>query len=168
MVSVLLGPTPLPIRAGAPKTVARRLAGVWFSRAIRREKERGASLQFVPDGPLPPELGWVASDPVVAHAFAALHAAAEDAGAALDVDVRRGGLDAVAAWDGADPGPTRAWATDYVPDAQLLVLTAIAPYQVDNDLVTGFRERHGSEAALVGALAWASWRASLRVASWLG
>jgi hypothetical protein len=51
--------------------------------------------------------------------------------------------------------------------ARLSLLTAFASYQLTDADVAAFRAQHASDAALVGAASWASYRAMRRISGWL-
>jgi hypothetical protein len=78
-------------------------------------------------------------------------------------------------WDGAAPGLGRSWleqpkgalAPEQRQAGRLALLTTFAPYQVDTATVATFQEAQPGDAALVGALAWASLSAARRVGAWL-
>ncbi|MCI4061221.1 hypothetical protein MRQ36_00980 [Micromonospora sp. R77] len=50
--------------------------------------------------------------------------------------------------------------------ARLALLTAVASYQVDEDVVTEFRQWHPDDVTLVEVAAWASFAAARRVGAW--
>ncbi len=52
-------------------------------------------------------------------------------------------------------------------EGSLALLTALAPYQVDEEIIRAYRSQHGTDARLVGVVAWASFAAACRIASWL-
>jgi len=47
------------------------------------------------------------------------------------------------------------------------LLAAIAPYQIDDDLVRAFRAGHPKDAQLLRLLAWAGFTASRKIGTWL-
>ncbi len=173
-VTVLLGSSPLPIATGALKPALRRGAGVWFGRAMRRAG--GTAPPLLPDAALPDDLAWARTSPPVADALARFAAAVDVEGARVLSPVIR---DAVAArlrdWRGEDVGLGRHWAEPALagvgdadrPALRLALLTALAPHQVDGDVVTAFRGRSPDDADLVAALAWSSLTAARRVVDWL-
>jgi len=73
-------------------------------------------------------------------------------------------------------GPSRAWVEPAIlpiaqsarPAARLALLTALASFQIDDDVVRAFREQSPSDAALLGTVAWAAFTAARRVGTWLG
>lgn len=173
LATVTLGPSPLPPARGPVRRLARRAAGRWFARAARRDKPHGSSASLLPAGGLPPEFGWAAGEPVVATAMGAWATTVQDAGAAaLPPAVRALAEREIGRWDGADPGLSRGWveapvatlADDERPAARLVLLTALAPHQVDDDVIaaTGF-----DGPGLLGALCWAAFAAARRIGTFI-
>ncbi|MEI7768773.1 MAG: carboxymuconolactone decarboxylase family protein [Chloroflexales bacterium] len=176
MVSVLLDLSPLPLVPAPLTGMTARVAGWWFSQAARRAKAVGESLEFLPTADLPPDMAWAAASPIIAGAFARFAAAVDAAGGrALDAPVRALARREIDAWSGAQPGLGRAWLETPLldlppaqrPTGRLVLLTALAPYQVDAATVTAFQEGHPGDADLIAALAWASLTAARRVGAWL-
>jgi AhpD family alkylhydroperoxidase len=167
--SLFEGPTWL--RGAIARASAPLLRGV-----VRRRATPGASLALLPEAPLPAEFSWAAAAPHVARAFAGFAAAVEDAAAgALPADARGVVADRVRSWDGSDPGLSRRWVADDTrgldgearAGARLAVLAALAPHQIDADVVAAYRGYRPDDAALVATLAWGSYSAARRIASWL-
>lgn len=179
MVSVFLPDSPLPVRLPKP-------AGGWFMRVLGSvmlagTPVPGASLELLPEAPLPDEFVWAAGESIVATALARAAAALEDAGAAfVSPRVREFVQDRLRGWDGQPPGLGRAWADAAVkslaeadrPAARLTILTAQAPYQVGSDVVEDFRSSGSRGSAgdeeLITLTAWASMMAARTAGSWLG
>ncbi len=176
MVDVFLSETPLPSNRDWLKGTLKRLAGWYFSSAARRQKPDGASLELLPVADLPADLAWAAASPTVASAFARWAAVIETAGRnALPDDVRALVGERVAAWNGEFPGLSRGWVEEAMaglddsskPAARLALLMALAPYQVDEGVIEGYRAWRSGDDALVEAAAWASFMAARRVGTWL-
>ncbi len=178
MVSVLLDETPLPVRGERWKRPLRRLVGWTLGATVRRAKEPGAALAFLPDAPLPSDLAWAAASPAVAGAFARFAAAVDGAGAvALDAGVRAQ-VTAVLARrpHGGEPGPGRAWLDEATAgfdgtrraEARLALLVARVPWQVDDAVVAAYRAMRPDDAALVAALAWSAFAAARDIGVRLG
>jgi AhpD family alkylhydroperoxidase len=176
MVNVFLASFLLPPRFGP---VARRRFKRGVSRVLRPMLHGsfapGRAVPLLPDAPLPADAAWAAGAPAVAAAVARSFAAFEAAGArALPEPVRRLVSARLDAWHGEETGLRRAWCEELIaglPPAQqsagrLALLTALASYQVDEETVAEFRRYHDSDATLVEAAAWASYRAARRVGSW--
>jgi hypothetical protein len=49
----------------------------------------------------------------------------------------------------------------------LALLAALAPYQIDEEIIRAFRVYHAADAQLVGVVAWASFAAACRIATFL-
>ena len=176
MVSVLLGQSPLPPTPTGLRGLTTRMAGWWFAQAARRPKVPGAALHFLPPAALPADLVWAEPAPFIAAAFARFTAVVTTAGEmALDPAVRALAAPIIAQWQGEAPGLGRAWLETAVaplsaalrPAGRLVLLTALAPYQVDAPIVEAFRAQWPTDATLVAALAWASLTAARRVGMWL-
>jgi hypothetical protein len=139
----------------------------------------GASLDLLPDAPLPPEFSWAAAEPSVAAALARAAAAIDEAaadpggGPAVPEPVRDLVRGRLRSWDGTGQGPSRSWADDAVgvlpatdrPAGRLALLAAFAPYQVTKNDVQAMRP--AGDAALVAVASWASMAAARAIGSWL-
>jgi AhpD family alkylhydroperoxidase len=176
MVSVLLSETPLPSNRPWLKRPLKRVASLIFSRAVNRPKTAGDSLQFLPEADLPTDLGWAETVPNVARAFARFAAVIEEGGNfALSPEVRSLIKKQVNVWNGKVPQLNRSWVEQAVRGfneasqaaARLTLLTALAPYQIDEDLVSAFRRHFPEDDKLLGALAWASFTAARKIGTWL-
>ena len=176
MVDVFLSETPLPSNRGWLKRAFKRIAGWYFSRAVRRPKQAGASLALLPAAELPTDLCWAAASPTISDAFARWAAVVEEAGQeALPADVRALVRERVEAWNGESTGLSRGWVEEAIvdldeadqPAARLALLTALAWYQVDKGVIEAFRTQQPGDDKLIGATAWASFTAAQRVGTWL-
>ncbi|RSM47499.1 alkylhydroperoxidase [Actinoplanes sp. ATCC 53533] len=170
MVNVFLDESPLP--AFAPRRVRDLLR--WMLRATMRQTvargragaHAGPPAGDLPAAPLPADLGWAGGHTAIQHAFAGSAVLVRArAAAVLGADARATVRSIVDGWDGAPPGPSRAWATDAVaglpradrPAARLALLTALASYQVDDAVVA---EAGLRDADLLGLTSWASFTAA--------
>jgi AhpD family alkylhydroperoxidase len=176
MVDIFLDETPLPSNRGWLKGTLKRMAGWYFSRAARRRKKPGTSLALLPEADLPADMGWAASSPTVAGAFARWAAVVEIAGQeALPANVRALARAHIAAWNGETPTLSRGWVEKALaglddaekPAARLALLTALAPYQIDENTIAAFRAQQPGDDKLIAATAWASFTAARRVGTWL-
>ncbi len=178
MVNVFLGDSPLP---PAVPSMARagvlRVLGRFMSSGAAAGHRPGAALDLLPPAPLPQDLWWAAGNPYVAEAFARAAAAIEAAGRQhLPASVRELVSTRLARWDGRPLGPSRAWVQhdlSALPAAErasgrLALLTALASFQVDQQVIDEFRCRQPGDEALVAVTAWASMAAARRIGSWLG
>jgi AhpD family alkylhydroperoxidase len=176
MVSALLDLSPLPLVPAPLSEMTARMAGWWFSWAARRAKAPGESLAFLPAAELPPDMAWASGSPLIAAAFARFAAVVDAAGGrVLAAPVRALARRELDAWGGAPPGLGRAWlekplldlAPEQRPTGRLVLLAALAPYQLDAAAVAAFQAGQPSDADLIAALAWASLTAARRVGAWL-
>jgi hypothetical protein len=176
MANVLLSETPLPSNRPLLKRPLKRMASLLFSRAIKRPKTAGESLRFLPEAELPSDLGWAKTASNVAGAFARFAAVVEEVGSfALSPEVRAYVQERVDAWNGKAPEFRRNWVEKEVRrfteerrvETRLTLLAAIAPYQIDNDVVSAFRGRFPEDRKLLGALAWASFTTARKIGTWL-
>jgi AhpD family alkylhydroperoxidase len=176
MASVLLSDTPLPSNHPLLKGFLKRMAGLFFSRAIHRSKPLGTSLELLPESELPVDLAWAKRSPNIAGAFARFAAVVNKAGREfIPEDVRDCVVKHVQAWDGKEPGLGRHWVEEAMNGldekskdiARLVLLTALAPYQVDEGVVNAFTTQITGDDRLIGALAWGSFTAARRIGTWL-
>ena len=177
MVTILLGASPLPFTSGVPKKVSMHLAAWYFGGAIRRHKVPGASLELLPEAPLPDDLSWAEPSPTVAGAFARFAHAVETAGEqALSAEVRAVVSDAQQRWDGTEPDNINNWCREATAKlrgesennaGKLSLLTALAPYRVDETVVRPFLAASPGDERLISALAWSSFAAARKIGSWL-
>ncbi|GIH94906.1 carboxymuconolactone decarboxylase family protein [Planobispora siamensis] len=195
MVNVFLGDSPLPsnVPPGA-RGPAMRLLGLLMRPAARRPVATGESRTLLPVAPLPADLSWARGTPYLEGAFARAAAAVEEGGRrSVPGPVRELVAATLADWDGRPVGLGRGWAAEAAsalppaqrPAGRLALLTALASYQVDGEVVGEFlraesRERvlrpgsgerasraEPGQRALVELTAWASLAAARRVGAWL-
>jgi AhpD family alkylhydroperoxidase len=173
MNNVFLPESPIPARVP-------RLAHNQVRRTIGRVAgphkgviEPGSSLGLLPEARLPDDLSWSAGHATVAGAFARASAVIDSAGArSLPLHVRDL-VNARLSGDAGEIGLSRSWVDQAVAElpaadravAKLALLTALASYQVDADIVASARRDCADDAALVDVTAWASWSAARRSAS---
>ncbi|NJP33642.1 carboxymuconolactone decarboxylase family protein [Micromonospora thermarum] len=175
MVNVFLANFLLPPGLGP---AARRRLKQGISRLLRPTLREpyppGRSLPLLPPADLPADARWAAGNPTVAAAVARSYAAFEAAGErALTPAVRDLLLRRLDDWRGEETGVSRQWCEDLVADlpaadraaGRLALLTALASYQVDEEVVDEFRTHHPDDRSLVEAAGWASFVAARRVGS---
>jgi hypothetical protein len=176
MVNVLLSETPLPSNHRWLKGPLKRVAGWYFSKAVNRSKLLGTSLELLPVTEFPADLAWAETAPNVAGAFARFATVVDRAGKDLvPEEVRACVNEQVQAWDGKDPGLGQQWVEQAMKGldetskavGRLVLLTALAPYQVDERVVRSFVTRFPEDDKLLGALAWGSLTAARRIGTWL-
>ncbi|GGS32303.1 MULTISPECIES: carboxymuconolactone decarboxylase family protein [Actinokineospora] len=168
MASVFLTDSPLP--PGLPDG-ARQVLGRAMRPHAGQAHRPGRALEFLPAAEPAADLGWAASNPVLSDAFARAYQAIDSLAVRMvPADVRAVVTDALDAWDGTPVGLSRAWAYDQaaaLPHESfaagvLALLTAKAPYQVDDTIVNDFR-RGRPDAELVALTAWAALAAARRL-----
>lgn len=177
MVDIFLGDSPLPPKLPGPvRGGALRMLGRFMSSAARTVGQPGDSLDLLPVAALPEDLRWAAGSPHVAEAFARAAAAISAAGRRhVPAAVRELLHERLAGWDGRRPGPSRSWVdeeTSVLPAGEraagrLVLLTAFASYQVDQQVIDAFRHHQPGDEALVAATSWAGMAAARRIGSWL-
>ena len=180
IVDVFLEASPIAMPSGLQWTAAlltKPVASTFAHRLVGLAPAPGESLSLLPDAPLPLDLRWAASNAVVAGAFARAASVVDHLGASLVPSAARAiVLEHVDRWRGEAMGPSRAWVETAIlpiaqparPAARLALLTALASFQIDDDVVSAFREQSPSDDALLGTVAWAAFTAARRVGTWLG
>lgn len=174
MVNVFLRESPFPshVPESAKPRARRVLGGVLRPSGVGPRP--GDSLDLLTAAPLLDELSWARGNSVVATAFARGYAAVEAAGErSVPARVRALVAARLSSWDGSAPGISRSWVSEAVaglPVAEraagrLALVIALASYQVDDELVSGFRAGSGGDEALVEFAAWVSMAAARRVGS---
>ncbi|MEI7556376.1 hypothetical protein [Candidatus Chlorohelix sp.] len=136
----------------------------------------GTSLALLPPAPLPEELAWATPNKALAGALARFASVIETAGqATIPAPVRSRVLISLDNWHGEAMGISRIWVEDAVADleeehkalARLLLLVALAAYQVDEETIAQARVTLGKDESLIAASAWAAFQAAKRITSWL-
>ncbi len=178
MVQVFLPESLLPslVRGGWIGDVVWSQVGRKLAHSHDQAKEAGASLRFLPEADLPAEMSWAASSPSISRAFAGWAALVNQTGTEiLSPQVRHLVTTTLQTWKGEPPALGRAWVNQAVADlaeadraeGSLALLTALAPYQIDEEIIRAYRVHHLADAHLVGVVAWASFEASRRIATFL-
>jgi AhpD family alkylhydroperoxidase len=170
MVSIFLPDSPLPPLT--PKPMGGWVMGMLASAMLAPAPVPGASLDLLPDAPLPAEFCWAADQPHVAGALARAAATIEKAGQGIVPEpVREIVLDRLRGWDGRPPDMDRGWAEKSAaglaaadrPAGRLALLAAFAPYQVTQDDIREVKSTWSE--ALILLTAWASMAAARTIAS---
>ena len=147
-----------------------------FSSAVHRSKTIGESLKFLPPANLPEDLHWAKPNTIIAQAFARFTAIVDEVGKqALPLRVRERVADFVGKWQGETFGISRSWVEDVTKDfdeasksaAQLTLLSALAPYQVDESLVLRYMRNFPKDDLILGALTWGSFTAARKIGTWM-
>jgi AhpD family alkylhydroperoxidase len=178
LVQVFLPESLLPslVHGGWPGSVVWRLVGQKLARSRERERVAGASLSFVPAADLPSEYAWATLSPTISRALAGWAAVVEQVGSEmLAPQVRALVADFLHRWQGELLPLSRAWVNQAVAHlsetdhaaGRLALLAAVAPYQIDVEIIRAFRVQQETDAHLVGVVAWASFQAARRIVSML-
>jgi len=178
VVNVFLAESPLPGPQRMPgwNRAGRWLGGRVFEKIFRRSLVPGESLQFLPEAVLAPDLAWARANPHVAGAFARFdHVLTMAAVSTLPVETRKLLEHRLASWRGDLPGLDKqsideallALPAEEKPLARLALLAAFVPYRVSFRDIEDARTRGGSDADLVGTVAWAAFAAARRIGSYL-
>ena len=176
MVTVLLGKTPLPSNISWLKNSLKRIASMMFSSAVHRPKVPGESLEFLAPANLPEDLRWTKANPIIAQAFARFAAIIDVVGEqALPLRVREMASNFIDKWQGESFGISRSWIEGETRGfdeasksaAELTLLTAMVPYQVNKNTVLRFKRNFPEDDLLLGALAWGSFTAARKIGAWI-
>jgi AhpD family alkylhydroperoxidase len=171
MVHVFLGDSPMP--PGTPDA-AKGVAGWVLAKVMRPSasigRTPGAALDLLPASAPAPGFEWASASPSIAQAFARAWRAVDDT--PVPAPVRALVLDHLASWTGQPSGPSRAWATNAVaglpsaqrPAGRLALLTAVAPYQVDAQVVADVQ---ADDATLIGLTSWSALAAARHISTWI-
>lgn len=133
---------------------------------LNRRYIPGRSLEFIAEAPLPAHLAWAEPHHNIAVALAYFHHQVNRLAAGIIPDhVQIFVLEFVHEHRGQNMGLSRRWADDAVqslepaqqPIAQLLLLTALASYQIDDELISQLRRILPADADLLALLAWGSY-----------
>lgn len=175
MVSVFLTDSPLPIASSYPRLrkLATRIFGATAAKTIASKTPfPGESLKFISAAPLPDEFAWARNSPVITDAWAGFIQLIETSGEELLSDVVRNCVQRhLQIWQGQTMGLGKQWLQEMSNElsnedkavAELLLLTAFAPYQVDEQVITRFRQQIPEDRDLLAATAWASLAAVKRI-----
>ena len=176
MVNVFLSESPFPPHVPeSAKPKARQVLG-GVLRPAPEGAPPGTSVRLLPAVPVPADLEWAGSSPVIADAFARAYAAVDAAGArSVPERVRSLVLSRLSTWHGRAPGISRSWVEDDVAGlpaseqaaGRLALVIAFASYQVDDDLVAAFQRESPEDATLVELAASSSMAAARRISTWL-
>lgn len=177
VVNVFLGERPLPRFAPAQMlgavlpVLARMLASGYKNVPVA-----GATLDLLPDAPLPQSMAWAAGNERLAQVFGRISGAMEAAGErSVPASVRELVLAELAEWGGQPKGVSRAWVEQAVkalpaddrPAGRLALLTAFASYQVDESVMKDIRVTNHTDASVLELVSWASLAAAVRAADWM-
>ena len=176
IVTVLLGETPLPFTQQWLKGILLRGGGWFHSFAARRAKAPGESLAFLPEAALPDDLSWASTNPALAGALARLaHEIEQEGRSALPAETLSFASEFIQDWQGEarqiDRDSVEVAIAQLSPGqagpARLVLLTALAPHEVDERVIFEFIDPQQDQQRLLGALSWASFTAARRMGSCL-
>ena len=177
MVSVLLNETPLPTKASSLKPFMKEIAALKFSTALKRHKIAGESLKFIDSCNLDKDLFWASENKRIAVTFTAHKKIMEKlAEKHVPPEVQTIVIKTIEEWKGEDTGISRGWVEKYIPNlheplkpvARLSLLTAISPYQIDDEIINSYKQFNPEDEALLSTLSWASFVTAIRIGKWLG
>lgn len=179
MVTIFLADSPLPVPSNWAyiRRIAAKIFGVTVGKSIvKREPQAGRSLDVISTEKLPDDMEWALENSHIASAFTNISALMHNAGEQkIPEQVRNFTLQHINAWEGIDMGMNRSWLEDIVngldrrdkPIARIIMLTALAPYQVCENDIEEFRSIQLDDDSLLMITAWASFAAARRIGSWL-
>jgi hypothetical protein len=171
MVHVFLGDSPMP--PGTPDA-AKGVASWVLAKVMRPTasigQRPGLSLDLLPAGSAAAGFEWAAANPSIAQAFGRAWQAVDDT--PVPDPIRTLVLNHLATWTGQPNGPSRAWVDKAVaglPAAQqaagrLALLTAVAPYQVDAQVVADVQ---ADDATLIALTSWSALAAARHISTWI-
>ncbi len=177
MVNTFLEDVPMP--PSAPRAglgMVQHVLGGMIRSASRRIGPAGASLELLPQAPVPPDLAWAQPNLAVTQAFARAVDAIERASAqAVPQSVRDLLARELAVWDGRPLGLSRAWVDRPLaslpaharPAGRLALLVAFASHQIDGSVIEAYRVDRPEDADLVALASWAALSAARQAGSWL-
>lgn len=176
MVGIFLEDSPLPPQtpAAARGTILRTVARAM--RPVAGPPVAGASLDLLPDAPLPAGLEWALPAAAVAGALARSSAAVTEAARWVPQPVRDLLAARLAAWDGAPAGIGSGWLDESLATltprdraiARLVLLTAFAAYRVTDQDIAAAREHHSSDREIIELTSWAALSTALHLATRMG
>jgi AhpD family alkylhydroperoxidase len=171
MVHIFLGDSPMP--PGTPD--AAKGAARWVLAKVLRSsasigRTPGTALDLLPAAAPVPGFEWASASPAIAAAFARAWHAVDDT--AVPAPVRALVLDRLATWTGLPAGPSRSWVdgavaglpADQRPAGRLALLTAVAAYQVDAQVIADVQ---ADDATLIALTSWSSLAAARHISTWI-
>ncbi len=157
----------------ALKNTALRLFGYELRETTERQIQPGRALDLLPAASLPADLAWAGPNPRIADALARWTAAVERQSAkAISPRVRELVRNRLDAWNGETMPISRSWVEKDVAGldgedyhiAKLVLVVAMASYQVDDTLVKAVLRNDPDEQRLIRILAFAALSAARRLA----
>ena len=179
MVAVFLGKSPLPVNTDSAlmRNIGTRIFGATAGKSIaNKQVEVGNSLSFIPEVILPKDFSWAEPNQAIAKAYAGFSALMEKAGQeTIAPEIRTLLEQNLNNWQGEEMGISRQWLEEaiqgldskHLSTARLVFLTALSPYQVDEEIIKDFQKNHPTESELLSACCWASYATTKRISQWL-
>ncbi len=176
MVSVFLDETPLPVQNRRLRDIQQQLAAIWLRSTVRRSKVEGDSLSLLPKVECHglDNLRWLELLSNIGSAICKWADALEQSGAqALTIAARACIHHHLELWNGEKPPLGTLWLDEItkglqgedLAGARLGILTALCAYRVTDKHIQDYRNFQSLDSSLVSAVAWASMKTALRIAS---
>ncbi len=169
-------PVGAPFGLQAIKSLMLRLFGSELEVTRGIPLEPGRALSLLPPAPLPEDLSWASPNPRVADALARWTATVErESAGVISPEVRRTVEASLSGWSGEQMPISRSWVEaelegldgDDRAIAQLAIVLAKAPYQVDEKLAEAVLGQERDEARFVRILAWSSFVGARHFIRWV-
>lgn len=168
---------PLPGALNGLRALVNRVGAATVGRTIFASgTQPGSSLGLLPEHPAWSDAPWADANPHVQGAFARAAFAIEAAGERSVPERIRALVEArLQTWRGETMPMSRKWVENAIvdlpedeqPAARLMLLTALASYQVDESVIRAFRRVQPQDEHLINATAWASFAAMRRINHWI-
>ncbi|MFI7120172.1 carboxymuconolactone decarboxylase family protein [Amycolatopsis sp. NPDC049868] len=177
MANIFLPSSPIPAQTpGAAGKYVRGALG-WMLRGAVGDVTAGLSLDLLPPARPPADvLSWAGGAREVSDAFARASAEiARAADPAVPPAVRAAVREVLDGWTGGPPGPGRGWMDPVVAElppadraaGKLALLTALASYRIDDDVVEEYRRDAPGDEALLSLTSWVALTAARRTGEWM-
>ena len=175
MATIFLSDTPLPSSIPWLKDPLKRVAGLMFHKSANRPKTPGESLEFLPQADLPEDMGWAKNNPTVAQAFARFARTIQDLGeTVLSQEARELIFGVVDIWNGEEMQTRNKLEAEIMQfegaqrsAVQLSLLAALAPHQIVEEDILGFRKHFPDVTSLLGTTSWGSFTAARKIGTWI-
>ncbi|WP_199749108.1 carboxymuconolactone decarboxylase family protein [Amycolatopsis sp. WAC 01376] len=177
MANIFLPSSPVPAQTpGAARKYVRGTLG-WMLRGTVGDVTAGRSVDLLPPArPTADVLSWAGGAREVSDAFARASAEIERAAdPAVPPAVRAAVREVLEGWTGGPPGPGRGWMDPVVAElppadraaGKLALLTALASYRIDDDVVEEYRRDAPGDEALLSLTSWVALTAARRTGEWM-
>jgi len=177
-VKVFFSGTPLiaPFSSKTIKSLLYRLTGIELHDSVIRRLQPGRAVDLLEPADLPDDLYWAADNPHISAAISRWANVLDNlANAYVPESVQFCVKTEISAWQGESMGLSRSWVipkTSMLNEAEeaaarLALITAFAPSQLSDDVITDFQKHYDSDIELVVNVAWAAFMAARQVTGWL-